>query len=492
MAITKTIKTIFQFRRGTTAEWELNKDAIPAAGEPCFNLDLNTLKIGDGETTYENLEPIGGIKFEIAADGKSVVLEDNTLKLVGFDAADVGAQPRKNSEGNIEWIVPSTETVEGLQTTVAGLQSDVTNLQTNVTVLQEIVTPSGEGSAPLLTRVETLENQINGNSEDSIDRKIDAKINKFATDISNDGIVNTFKELVDYVANHDGKAATFAADITKLQGLVGNESVRDQIAVAIADSGHITKNEANTTLLSKIEAAATLQHVKYEISHKPIGTLVDYRDKEIRVMVPANTKFELQNSGENADKNAYYVGFKAYAPSGATSFKEDLAEIISDNTMYAFEGNDFAGIDEYGRKYSIYWLAVAKYDEATQTWTRYGAQSSKEKYIGWYYSVEWYDADGVMIGSDCIRINLSNESCHNAVEPYYIGKTVKGVKVNGTLLDIVDGIVDITIAEQTLNIKGSDEIDIAEDGTITIKSISIDKIMQDDTSIIVMDGGGAV
>lgn len=160
----------------------------------------------------------------------------------------------------------------------------------------------------------------------------------------------------------------------------------------------------------------------YEISYKPEGALVDYREKEIRVMCPVDTQWALQNSGEGADSNAYYIGMKAYAPSDdVVSFKEDTAEIISDNTMYYFEGNDFAGTDENG-KYSIVWLPVAKYDEATTTWTYYGANSSESHYVGWYYSVEWYNADGKVIASDCIRINLSNEDCHSNIKPFYIVK----------------------------------------------------------------------
>lgn len=42
-------------------------------------------------------------------------------------------------------------------------------------------------------------------------------INEFATNISDDGTVNTFKELVDYVAQHGPEAADMAADITALQ-----------------------------------------------------------------------------------------------------------------------------------------------------------------------------------------------------------------------------------------------------------------------------------
>jgi hypothetical protein len=164
---------------------------------------------------------------------------------------------------------------------------------------------------------------------------------------------------------------------------------------------------------------------KYEIFSKPQGTLVDYRDKEIRVMCPTDTEWIRQTSGDDADPNSYYIGFKAYAPNGATGFKEDLSQNITDNTMYYFENNDFAGIDEYGRCFSIVWLPAAKLEN--DAWIYYGATSTKDKYVGWYYSVEWYDGDNRLVGSDCIKINLSNEECHSLVEPYYIADIIKQV-----------------------------------------------------------------
>lgn len=167
---------------------------------------------------------------------------------------------------------------------------------------------------------------------------------------------------------------------------------------------------------------------KYEVASKPEGTLVDYRDKEIRVMCPADTQWVKQSVGATGNANMYYMGFKAYAPEGAVSFKEDDQATIEDQTMYYFEGNDFAGIDKFGRKYSIVWLALASYDEASDTWTYFGEKSSLEKYIGWYYSVEWYNADGMIIESDRIRINLANEDCYSAIEPYYMANITAEVK----------------------------------------------------------------
>ena len=63
----KIIKTTFQFRRDTTANWTLNKDVIPAAGEPCFDTELKTLKISDGVTTYENLPALNTGEISSAA-----------------------------------------------------------------------------------------------------------------------------------------------------------------------------------------------------------------------------------------------------------------------------------------------------------------------------------------------------------------------------------------------------------------------------------------
>lgn len=204
-------------------------------------------------------------------------------------------------------------------------------------------------------------------------------------------------------------------------------------------------------------------------------------------MCPAGTKFTLQNSGENADKSAYYIGFKAYAPADAASFKEDLKKTIEDPEMYYFENNEFAGIDAYGRKYSIVWLPVARHN-SDDTWTYYGANSQPGRFIGWYYSVEWYDSNGIKISSDTIRINLANEACFNSITD-----SISGVSVGGTLLDTVGGKVDIPIGNDTLLgvVKASSEVGIAQDGALTIGEISIEKVVIPEDVELVMDSGAS-
>ena len=196
-----------------------------------------------------------------------------------------------------------------------------------------------------------------------------------------------------------------------MAGLDDRLAAIEKAVVGLDMSSFITRNEVGTIA----------EMVAYEVVYKPKGTLVNYSDGEIRILCPPDTQWEHQTSGENADPNSYYIGFKAYAPgNNIAGFKEDIGEMIADQTMYSFDGNDFAGVDIYGRKYSIVWLPVAAYDEASGTWSYYGDKSTPEKQVGWYYSVEWYDADGVRVAADKIRINLTNEGCHMSSVPHYL------------------------------------------------------------------------
>ncbi len=92
---------------------------MPALGEPCFVIDKNILKIGDGITKFCDLKPINGIEMSAVGDSQSIVVRDNVLTLAGYDVADIGAQPQRTADG-IEWIVP------------VDYSNDIKKLQNNV------------------------------------------------------------------------------------------------------------------------------------------------------------------------------------------------------------------------------------------------------------------------------------------------------------------------------------------------------------------------
>ena len=53
------VRTLFQLRRGYEAVWQKNNPVL-ASGEPGFCIDKNAIKIGDGQTAWNDLTYIGG------------------------------------------------------------------------------------------------------------------------------------------------------------------------------------------------------------------------------------------------------------------------------------------------------------------------------------------------------------------------------------------------------------------------------------------------
>lgn len=80
---------------------------------------------------------------------------------------------------------------------------------------------------------------LNGTGAGSVDKKVADAINKFATDVSDDGVVNSYKELIDWVATHGSEAAEMADAITALQGIVdgiGGEGEKATVVAYVADA----------------------------------------------------------------------------------------------------------------------------------------------------------------------------------------------------------------------------------------------------------------
>lgn len=195
--------------------------------------------------------------------------------------------------------------------------------------------------------------------------------------------------------------------------------------------------ELETALDDVAKVAYAHEKVKYEITDVPVGTIIDYRDEEIRIMCPKLTVFTKQSVGVGGNPNSYYMTFKTYAPNNdVVGYIEHLDNQVDAEVLVDLK------TDKYGRKYQPTWLALADYDEATDSWKYRGVESTKDGYYGYNYQIDWYNADGVMIASDSVRISLSNEDCHNVVEPYYVGEMMKTVdeKIEEKIAEITNSI----------------------------------------------------
>ena len=152
MAVVKRIKTIFQFRRGTTDEWKLNKDIIPAAGEPCFDLDLGTLKIGDGVATYENLKVFGS--GTISDDGLSLIVEDLQADVAALQEL-VGTTSVEEQIASVMTDVAKASDLETVVNNMTTLESKVSTSNDNITEMQSII----EQNNTIVTELQTVVEQ---------------------------------------------------------------------------------------------------------------------------------------------------------------------------------------------------------------------------------------------------------------------------------------------------------------------------------------------
>lgn len=152
MAIKKTIKTVWQIRRDTTANWLLNKDTIPAAGEPCYDLELKTLKIGDGSTTYENLPVIGNVESgDVSALQAEIESIKSSMEILQTDVDNV-----ETNVSDIQEQVGDTD-VSAVQESVTNLAAQIETTNTEIVTIQQTLETKAdtETVSELQTIVET-------------------------------------------------------------------------------------------------------------------------------------------------------------------------------------------------------------------------------------------------------------------------------------------------------------------------------------------------
>ncbi|GAY30672.1 hypothetical protein [Prevotella sp. MGM2] len=107
---------------------------------------------------------------------------------------------------------------------------------------------------------------LNGSGTGSVSKAITDAFNDFATKVSDDGVVNSYKELIDWAATHGGEATQMAAAITNIENLLvgiggdGNPAtVNAAITAAINNlniGNYYTKTETNTELDKKVDKVA--------------------------------------------------------------------------------------------------------------------------------------------------------------------------------------------------------------------------------------------
>lgn len=107
---------------------------------------------------------------------------------------------------------------------------------------------------------------LNGSGTGSVSKAITDAFNDFATKVSDDGVVNSYKELIDWAATHGGEATQMTAAISNIENIlagIGNEGNPATVNAAITEAisnlnigNYYTKAETDTELDKKVDKIA--------------------------------------------------------------------------------------------------------------------------------------------------------------------------------------------------------------------------------------------
>lgn len=189
-------------------------------------------------------------KYVQKEDGKSLISATDLAK-IGANESEISGV--KTLIGTIPSDAEATNIVAYAQEVAEAAKEAATYDDTQV----KADIKANKDAIDLLNDADTVEG--------SVAKSIKDAINDFATKISDDGTVNTFKEVLDYLSQHDGDYATLlasvqtnTASIETLNG-TGTTSVSGKISTAIGDLGESENVKAyvDTQVEAAIEEATT-------------------------------------------------------------------------------------------------------------------------------------------------------------------------------------------------------------------------------------------
>ena len=387
------------------------------------------------------LEMVGSLP-----DGVSLELHEGKVQLKGFNEAASGAQPRKNADGEIEWFVPSTDTVDGLQSAVGGLQSDMKAAQEDIAAIDETIglVPEDKTLVEMIAdaqaaatyddtalagRVTTVEGKA-----ESLQNQIDVIMNNPDTE----GVINSIEEFTAYITEHGEIAEGFRTDI-------------DANKKAIED--HETAMAPLIEKLEAIEAGAQVNKIEtvseeFELTERELAI------KAIEMSKVTGLADALAGKAGAATTLAGYGITDAYTKTETEERIQEVLDGLSDTSETA-----------------------ASVAQALETY-----KTSNDQRVTDLENNKVDAVAGKSLVDDALIEKLTGVEAGAQIN------TIESVQVNGTALVINDKIVNITSGDI---VKASDEVTVSEDGTLGIGEVNVDKLVQDDGTRLILNGGSA-
>lgn len=408
-------------------------------------------------------------------DNKSITVSDGVIGITGFAAATENQQPRKKSDGTIEWYTPDTSTVEGLSQTVGQHTTQISTLNEQMTTVQGDIT----------TINSTLANKANSAdvyTKQQTDNKISAAISSVYKPAGSTTFANLPAASADTLGNVYNVTDAFTTTDSFVEGagkaypagtnvavvLVGEEYKYDVLSGMVDLSDYSTSDEIAQTYATKTEVTTGLSGKVDKVDGSRLMT-----DAEGTKLAGIEAGAQVNNiesvaSGELAISEAKELSIVAVAQDKVTGLADALAGKVNTEAGKGLSTNDFT-------------TPLLEKLNALPA----GAQ-----------------VNAIDTVSDEFTISETKELSVAAIAqskitglPDALNAKIESVSIAGTALTVTDKGVNIPIATDTLLgvVKSSakiNEIAVGADGVMSVNTVSTDKLEQG-SDTIVWSGGGA-
>lgn len=295
-----------------------------AKGDEAFGATpVSTITIPEKVYTLVTGTANGTVKFngeDVAVKGLgSAAYTDSTAYDTKGAAQTAEDNAKAYADGKDTAIAAAKKAGTDAQDTVNALSGKVGTVPENKTVVEMISDAQAaatyndtEVKAGIKANADAI-TKLNGTSavEGSVDKKVADAINEFATKVSDDQTVNTFKELIDYAADHKDEYSTLSGEVqankTAIATLNGKDTDAGSVAKTVKDAvdaaqatlqGNIDKkvdkvegkglstNDYTTEEKTKLEGITSGAQVNVIETVKVNGVALTPADKAVDVTVP--------------------------------------------------------------------------------------------------------------------------------------------------------------------------------------------------------------
>lgn len=442
-------------KAGVSEYWASLPATYPYAGQIvalATDAGVSVLVIKESASGFVT-EPISA---ETAVDGEVITYNaDKELTLVGFADAATGARLQKTATG-VEWVVPGSDgtmTDAQVQQAINDLNRDVTNLGKDLDAVETIVgkesTGEGVASTGLIGRVEALEAQ---------DGVLAGEIGTLKTDLLN---VYTKKDT-------DSAIATAIAAVDHLsREIVGTlpENANENVIYMVLREGGTGQDVYNEYMY--INGA-------WEIIGDTSVDLTGYAKKEDILVKSVSLDFTVTEAGQ--------LTLKADAAPEING--SNISNIVISNVVGLQAALDSKVAAEEGKSL-ISETLITKVENLAEIKNVSGEFTLTNGEL----SVNAIAADKITGLPDALA---EIETLKGAQSSY-----VKSVAINGAALTLsAEQGVNIPVATDSVlgvvkSASGDNKVAVAADGTMSVASVNITSLSQNEGEWLEINGGGA-